>query len=71
MGIINQGILGGFSGKVGPIVGCHWKSKYYIRAHAAKVSNSLTKNQQEQRVKLATALSILKLIIPLIRIGFK
>ncbi len=60
MGIINQGILGGFSGKVGPIVGCHWKSKYYIRAHAAKVSNPRTKKQQEQRGKFATAFSFLK-----------
>ena len=34
MGIINQGILGGFSGKVGPIVGFRWKSNYYIRARA-------------------------------------
>lgn len=71
MGIINQGILGGFSGKVGPIVGCHWKSKYYIRAHAAKVSNPRTKKQQEQRGKFATAFSFLKLIKPFIRIGFK
>ena len=36
MGIINQGILGGFSGKVGPIVGFRWKSNYYIRARAAR-----------------------------------
>lgn len=71
MGIINQGILGGFSGKVGPIVGCHWKSKYYIRAQAAKVSNPRTKKQQEQRGKFATAFSFLKLIKPFIRIGFK
>ena len=42
MGIINQGILGGFSGKVGPIVGFRWKSNYYIRARAAKVSNPRT-----------------------------
>ena len=48
MGIINQGILGGFSGKVGPIVGFRWKSNYYIRARAAKVSNPRTPKQQEQ-----------------------
>ena len=46
MGIINQGILGGFSGKVGPIVGFRWKSNYYIRARAAKVSNPRTPKQQ-------------------------
>ena len=71
MGIINQGILGGFSGKVGPIVGFHWKSNYYIRARAAKVSNPRTPKQQEQRGKFATAFSFLKAIKPFIRIGYK
>ena len=71
MGIINQGILEGFSGKVGPIVGFHWKSKYYIRARAAKVSNPRTPKQQEQRGKFATAFSFLKAIKPFIRIGYK
>ena len=71
MGIINQGILGGFSGKVGPIVGFHWKSNYYIRARAAKVSNPRTPKQQEQRGKFATAFSFLKTIKPFIRIGYK
>ena len=64
MGIINQGILGGFSGKVGPIVGFRWKSNYYIRARAAKVSNPRTPKQQEQRGKFATAFSFLKAIKP-------
>ena len=71
MGIINQGILGGFSGKVGPIVGFRWKSNYYIRARAAKVSNPRTPKQQEQRGKFATAFSFLKAIKPFIRIGYK
>lgn len=71
MGIINQGILGGFSGKVGPIVGFRWKSNYYIRARAAKVSNPRTPRQQEQRGKFATAFSFLKTIKPFIRIGYK
>ena len=71
MGIINQGILGGFSGKVGPIVGFRWKSNYYIRARAAKVSNPRTPKQQEQRGKFATAFSFLKTIKPFIRIGYK
>ena len=71
MGIINQGILGGFSGKVGPIVGFRWKSNYYIRARAAKVSNPRTPKQQEQRGKFATVFSFLKAIKPFIRIGYK
>lgn len=71
MGIINQGILGGFSGKVGPIVGFRWKSNYYIRARAAKVSNPRTPKQQEQRGKFATAFSFLKTMKPFIRMGYK
>ena len=71
MGIINQGILGGFSGKVGPIVGFRWKSKYYIRARAAKTSNPRTPRQQEQRGKFATAFNFLKTIKPFIRMGYK
>ena len=70
MGIINQGILGGFSGKVGPIVGFRWKSNYYIRARAAKVSNPRTPKQQEQRGKFATAFSFLKAIKPSLFLPF-
>lgn len=71
MGIINQGILGGFSGKVGPIVGFRWKSNYYIRARAAKVSNPRTPRQQEQRGKFATTFNFLKTMKPFIRMGYK
>lgn len=31
MGKINQGILGGFSGKVGTVVGGSWKGTAYMR----------------------------------------
>lgn len=71
MGIINHGILGGFSGKVGPIVGFRWKSSYYIRSRAAKVSNPRTPKQQAQRGKFSTVFSFLKTIKPFIRLGYK
>lgn len=71
MGTIKKGILGGVSGKVGTIVGVHWKSNYYIRAHAAEASNPRTPKQQEQRGKFATAFGFLKTIKPFIRIGYK
>ena len=71
MGSIKKDILGGVSGKVGTIVGVHWKSNYYIRAHAAKVSNPRTPKQQEQRGKFAMAFSFLRIIKPFIRIGYK
>ena len=71
MGSIKKDILGGVSGKVGTIVGVHWKSNYYIRAHAAKVSNPRTPKQQKQRGKFAMAFSFLRIIKPFIRIGYK
>ena len=42
MGIHQQGILGSFSGKVGPVVGSTWKGKNVIRAKPRKRKN---KNQ--------------------------
>lgn len=71
MGTINKGILGGFSGKVGPVVGCKGKNGDYIRAHAAKVSNPRTEKQQKQREKFTLAFNFLKPITPFIRIGYK
>lgn len=71
MGTIKEGILGGFSGKVGPVVGCKGKNGNYIRAHAAKVSNPRTGKQQKQREKFTLAFSFLKPITPFIRIGYK
>jgi len=71
MGKIKQNLFGGFSGKVGPIVGGTWKSVNYIRAKAAKVSNPRTEKQQNQRGKFAIAFNFLKSIAPFIRIGYQ
>lgn len=71
MGTINKGILGGFSGKVGPVVGCKGKNGDYIRARAAQVSNPRTEKQQKQRGKFTIAFNFLKAITPFIRIGYK
>jgi Family of unknown function (DUF6266) len=37
MGIYNQGLLGAFSGKVGPVVGSTWKNRNVLRARSRKV----------------------------------
>jgi hypothetical protein len=39
MGKINQGILGGFSGKVGNVVGGSWKGIEYMRVIPASIAN--------------------------------
>lgn len=42
MGTIKQGILGGFSGKVGTVVGASWKGISYMRGQAQHVKNPRT-----------------------------
>lgn len=71
MGTIKQGILGGFSGKVGTVIGGSWKGISYMRSQAQSVSNPRTTGQVNQRTKFTLALSFLKPLTELIRVGFK
>lgn len=48
MGKINQGILGGFSGKVGNVIGGNWKGIDYMRVKPASVANPQTEGQVNQ-----------------------
>ena len=70
MAIINQGILGPFSGKVGSVVGGTWKGINYMRV-LTKPSNPNSEKQQNQRTKFTTALSFLQPITPFLRVGYK
>jgi len=70
MGEIKRGILGGFSGKVGTVVGSTWKDVSYMRALAISVSNPRTPKQQTQRGKFAMSMTFLRAIVPYIRVGY-
>lgn len=71
MGTIKKGILGGFSGKVGTVIGGNWKGIDYMRGKAASVSNPKTDAQLDQRARFGAALAFLQPITPFIRVGFK
>jgi len=71
MGKIKQGILGGFSGKVGSVIGSSWKGISYMRGKAVSIKNPRTLQQMKQRNKFALALSVLQPITAFIRVGFK
>ena len=71
MGTIKQGILGGFSGKVGTVVGGSWKGISYMRGRAQNVKNPRTEAQMEQRSKFALSLEFLKPITGYVRTGYK
>lgn len=62
MGIIKQGILGGFSGKVANVVGSSWKGIAVIKSQPLSVSNPRTAAQVGQRTKMSACVAILKQI---------
>jgi hypothetical protein len=57
MGIILQGILGGFSGKVGPVVGASWKGIQYMRSYVIP-ANPNSAGQQTQRTSFAVMVAL-------------
>ena len=71
MGTIKKGILGGFSGKVGTVVGASWKGISYMRSLPQKVRNPRTDAQRSQRTKFAVTLKFLKPLNGLLRTGWK
>lgn len=71
MGKISQGILGGFSGKVGNVIGGNWKGIDYMRVKPAKVANPKTKAQKDQRSQFVLVLNFLQPITDFVKVGFK
>ena len=71
MGKINQGILGGFSGKVGTVIGGTWKGITYMRAKAVSIANPRTEAQQSQRIKFSLVLRLLQPCTNFLRVGYK
>lgn len=71
MGTINQGITGGFSGKVGTVIGVSWNGVDYMRGKAGQISNPQTEAQQHQRAKVVTMVRFLRPMTEFLRVGFK
>lgn len=70
MATIKKGILGGFSGKVGNVVGASWKDIEYIRSLPSKVSNPRSAKQLTQRSRFSLVGHFLKVALPVVRLGF-
>ena len=71
MGTIKKGILGGFSGKVGTVVGANWKSISYMCSLPQKVKNPRTVGQRSQRSKFSLTLKLLQPMTAFLRTGWK
>lgn len=71
MGKIKQGILGGFSGKVGPVIGTSWKGKAVMKSKALSVHDPNTDAQKEQRAKFGLIGAFIARINTFVAVGYK
>ncbi len=66
MGTIKKGILGGFSGKVGTVIGANWRGLDVMRSLPKKSKSLPTPTQLEQRLRFGLAIKFLSPIKALI-----
>ena len=71
MGIISKGILGGFSGTVGTVIGGSWKGITYMRSQPARRTSEPTEAQLEQQAKFALAIRFISVFGGLFMISFR
>ena len=67
MGTYNKGILGAFSGKVGPVVGASWRGKDVLRSLPKRANRIPTPQQEMQRVKFSLVSGFLTPFYPVLR----
>lgn len=70
MGLINRGILGGFSKKTGTVIGAYWRGLDVIKALPRNKGRKSTQTQLEQQQKFAVVTAFLSDFSQLIKIGF-
>jgi hypothetical protein len=63
MGVIKQGILGGFSGSVANVVGSSWKGIAIIKAKPLSVANPQTAAQTDNRDQFSQCVAFAKAIL--------
>lgn len=72
MSIVSQGILGGFSGKTGPVIGSSWKGRAVMRSKPIyKKNRSFTQPQMNQQEKFKIMMAFLRSIDYLLNLTYK
>ena len=71
MAKVNWGILDGFIGKVGTVVGSFWKGKAVMRAYKRQVRDRNSEAQQIARIRFAAIGRLSGAFLPAIRVGFQ
>lgn len=71
MGKFSKGILGGFSGTVGNVVGANWKGIDYMRSKANRTNFTPTDAQLGQQLKFSLAMRFVQSISGLVADSFR
>lgn len=71
MGTIKKGILGGFSGKVGTVIGSYWKGQSVMRSLPQSYNDAASPGQLTQRMRFSLSVKFLRPLLGVIREGYK
>lgn len=71
MGTFNKGILGGFSGKVGNVVGGNWKGIDYMRSKSSKRNFTPSQAQLVQQLKFGLSMRFVQSFSGLAELSFR
>src|SRR5580765_171544 len=71
MGEIFEGVLGGVSGKVGPVIGGSWRGIKYIRGRCKRRKDNPSEAQTIHRAKFAVATRFISVMSGLFSSSFK
>ena len=70
MGTFLKGILGGFSGRIGTVIGANWRGLDVMRSRPRKSNRAATEEQLQQRLKFGLVSKFLAPISPLLRLKY-
>lgn len=71
MAKIEQGILGGFSGRVGTVVGYFRQGQWCVRAHVPKINDRKSALQLQQRSRFKAMIALSSQLLPALRTGLR
>ncbi len=71
MAKLDMGILGGFSGRVGTVVGYHRHGAWFVRAYQPHIKDRKSAAQLEQRSRFKAMIQFASPATPVLRVGLR
>ena len=65
----SYGILDGYRGSIGPVIGYQWRGKWCLRARPRRVRNPRSEAQQEHRMVFRDMVRLASHMLPALRMG--